>query len=243
MVSDPDLVRTCRDKALTCQRLLKEGIPVPKSSWDLPLKEALAWANSNGYPVVIKPRSGSASRHMQIVRDDEELLFYYPRTPAPIIQEYLTLSGTEEEYTCAIFADRSGSVTGTFMARRELTAGDTYRAEVNFWPEINGLLLKIAAALRSRGPVNVQLRQTERGPVPFELNLRCSGTTAIRAYFGYNEPEMLLRHYVLGEPLAVPKPRTGYAFRYLNEVFLDGVTYERLLAGPTDLKGSVLAWP
>ena len=136
-----------------------------------------------------------------------------------------------------------GYPIGTFMARRELRAGVTYRAEVNFWPDIHELLLTIGATLRPRGPLNVQLRQTERGPIPFELNIRCSGTSAIRAYFGYNEPEMLLRNYIMGEPLKAPTPRKGYAFRYWNEIFLEGVNQERLQEGPSDLKGSILAWP
>ena len=63
LVSDLELVQTCRDKALTCQRLEKEGIPVPKSAWELSLKDAISWAKSTGYPVVIKPRGGSASQN------------------------------------------------------------------------------------------------------------------------------------------------------------------------------------
>lgn len=243
LVSDPGLVKVCRDKALAHQRMQSEVIPVPKSAWDLSLKEAVSWAKSTGYPVVIKPRSGFASQNVHIVSDEEELNFYFPRTPNPILQEHLSLPDKEEEYTCAVFVDREGSPVGTFMARRELSAGTTYRAEVNFWPEIHELLLKIGAALRPRGPMNVQLRMTERGPVPFELNIRCSGTAAIRAYFGYNEPEMLLRHFVMGEQLAAPKHRTGYVFRYWNEVFLEGVSEDNLLEGPSGLKGRVLSWP
>jgi len=243
LVSDLSLVQTCRDKALTYQRLQSETIPVPKSAWDLSVKDAVSWAKSIGYPVVIKPRSGFASRNVHVVQDEEELRFYFPRTPNPILQEHLNLDGKEKEFTCAVFVDREGSPIGTFMARRELSAGTTYRAEVNFWPEIHELLLMIGDALRPRGPLNVQLRLTKRGPIPFELNIRCSGTSAIRAYFGYNEPEMLLRHYILGEQLTPPKPRTGYVLRYWNEVFLEGVAQEHLLAGPNGLRGRILAWP
>jgi carbamoyl-phosphate synthase large subunit len=243
LVSDLDLVRTCRDKAATCQRLQREGIVTPRSMWDLSLEQAVAWANSIGYPVVIKPRHGSASHNLHIVQDEEELAFFFKRTPKPILQEYLNLSGKTEEFTCAVFVARDGLPVGTFMARRDLSAGTTYRAEVNFWPEIHELLLKIGAALLPRGPLNVQLRLTERGPVPFELNIRCSGTAAIRSHFGYNEPEMLLRHYVLGERLAPPQPRKGYAFRYWNEVFLEGVDQKRLEAGPIGLKGLIRPWP
>ncbi len=243
LVSDLPLVQTCRDKALTCQCLDKAGIPVPKSAWDLSLEEAVSWSETIGYPIVLKPRDGFASRNLHILPNEEELRFFFPRTSNPILQEYLHLSGKEEEFTCAVFVDRAGVPVSTFMARRDLLAGATYRAEVNVWPEIHELLLAIGRALRPRGPLNVQLRLTERGPVPFELNIRCSGTAAIRAYFGYNEPEMLLRHYVLGESLVPPKVRTGYVLRYWNEVFLEGVTQEHLQQGPQGLRGDIRAWP
>ncbi len=243
LVSDMDLVNTGADKAVTCEMLRKEGIPVPESVWDISLDDAVSWAKSMGYPIVMKPRTGSASHGVHVVRDEEELRFYFPRTAGPILQEHLRLSDEEDEYTCAVFVDRTGTPVGRFMARRELSGGATYRAEVNFWPEIDELLVRIGTALRPRGPLNVQLRMTERGPVPFELNVRCSGTTAIRAHFGYNEPEMWLRHYVLGEELVVPKIQTGYAFRYWNEVFLDDVGQERIMEGPAGLKGEIRAWP
>lgn len=242
LVSDSNLIKIGRDKAETCLKLQKEGIPTPRSAWDLSLKEAGKWARATGYPIIIKPRSGFASKKFHVLKDDKELNFYFPRTPNPILQEYLNLNNKEEEFTCAVFVDRDGSPVGTFMAKRELSAGTTYRAEINFWQEIHELLLNIGSVLRPRGPLNVQLRLTERGPIPFELNIRCSGTAAIRAYFGYNEPEMLLRHYVLNEHLEPPKTRTGCAFRYWDEVFLDGIDQESLSKGPDNLKGKVLTW-
>ena len=243
LISDFELVRTCRDKVATCQFLEDRGIPTPRSAWDLSLRDAISWAESNGYPVVIKPRDGSGSRHVQILHDEEELNFFFPRTPNPMLQEYLSGSGKDQEFSCGLFVDRDGSLVGTLMARRELNHGTTYRAEINFWPEVHDLLLAIGSAVRPRGVLNVQLRLTKRGPVPFELNIRCSGTTAIRAYFGYNEPEMLLRHYVLGEELTPPVTRTGYALRYWNEVFLEGPGWEEPRAAPHGPVGKVLAWP
>ena len=73
---------------------------------------------------------------------------------------------------------------------------------------------------------------------------RCaSGTSAIRAYFGYNEPEMLLRHYVLGEEAKATPARSGYVFRYWNEVFLDDAGDKTVADGPIGRRGRVFAWP
>ncbi len=97
--------------------------------------------------------------------------------------------------------------------------------------------------LRPRGPLNIQLKLTSRGPVPFELNIRCSGTTAIRSYYGYNEPEMWIRNYVLGQKVSQPERRQGYALRYWNEVFIPDAS-ARDLEGPSITKrGEILPWP
>jgi carbamoyl-phosphate synthase large subunit len=243
LVSDAELTRICRDKARTTETLTRLGLPAPRSIWDVTLDDARAWADAQGYPVVIKPRHGSASRYLAIAQNAAELEFYFPRTPEPIVQEYLHLNGDVQEFTCAVFVDKAGEPRGVFMARRDLSAGSTYRAEVKFFPELEELLLKIGRALKPRGPINVQLRLTERGPVPFELNLRCSGTTSIRAHFGYNEPDMLLRHYVLGEAVTAPRVRAGFALRYWNEVFIEAADRDALLQNPAQFEGTVRAWP
>ncbi|MEE3258763.1 MAG: ATP-grasp domain-containing protein [Candidatus Latescibacterota bacterium] len=242
LVSDRELVETCRDKAKTCQRLVAAGLPAPRSIWDASVDEAAAWARDCCYPVVLKPRDGSASRGVHVVGDEEELRFFFARTDSPIIQEYLHLHGQAEEFTCAVFAKRDGGIAGTFMARRDLSGGATYRAEVGQWPEIDRLLRSMAEVLCPRGPLNVQLRLTERGPVPFECNIRCSGTSAIRAHFGFNEPEMLLRHYLLDEDLKEPPVRTGYVLRYWDEVFIDGADRARLRDPRVRNEGRTRQW-
>ncbi len=243
LVSDQELVRDCRDKARTFQRLTREQIDAPKCVWDKSLEESLAFAEATGYPVVIKPRSGSASRNVVVAKDAEELAFYFSRTPSPIIQEYLEIDGAAEEFTCAVFVDRDGEPAATFMARRTLSGGTTFRAEVGYWPELQPFLENIGRKLRPRGPLNVQLRMTNRGPVPFELNIRCSGTTAIRAYYGYNEPEMWIRNHLLGESVSQPERRTGYALRYWNEVFIPGLNAGDLKGSSITKRGEILPWP
>ena len=41
------------------------------------------------------------------------------------------------------------------------------------------------------------LINTIKGPIPFEFNSRFSGTTSIRSYFGFNEPEFFYKNYFL----------------------------------------------
>ncbi len=243
LVSDLDLVRDCRDKAKTWERLTREGIDAPKCIWGGSLENTLVFAGEVGYPVIIKPRDGSASRNVGLAQDAEELTFLFKRTPNPIIQEYLSLAGASEEYTCAVFVNTEGEVTSTFMARRTLSGGTTFRAEVGYWEDLQPFLVNLGGKLRPSGPLNIQLRMTERGPVPFELNIRCSGTTAIRAYFGYNEPEMWIRNAILGEQVTQPERKAGVALRYWNEVFIAGVSAAEIVGPSITTRGEIIAWP
>jgi carbamoyl-phosphate synthase large subunit len=133
-----------------------------------------------------------------------------------LVQEHLG----GDEYTVGCVCDRSGRVGGVATMRRELAHGTTHLAEVGSFPEVRAEAVRIAEALRPAGPLNVQLRVDDGRPVVFELNVRFSGTTPVRARLGFNEVEAALRHFVLGEPLELQEPRPGIAVRYWNELYV-----------------------
>jgi len=57
--------------------------------------------------------------------------------------------------------------------------------------------------------------------VCFEINVRFSGTTPVRARFGFNDVEAALRHYVLAEAAVdLPLITNGIALRYWNEAYV-----------------------
>jgi len=206
LTSDGELVYNCCDKLLTYQVLTDLKINTPRTSTGAYFK----------FPFIIKPRWGSASRGVHLITSKEELEFYRARVENPIFQTLID----GEEYTCSVFCDDTGPV-GTFIAKRELKNGTTVYAEVIFDEDINKFLLDIAEKLKPRGPLNVQLRKDKDGRLwVIELNPRCSGTTAIRAHFQFNEPDMMIRTFVLGEKLNPPPVRFGKVFRYWNEVYV-----------------------
>ena len=64
------------------------------------------------------------------------------------------------------------------------------------------------------------------GSVTFEINVRFSGTTPMRARLGFNEVEAALRHYVLGEDIPdLPRITDGIAVRYWNELYVAPEAY------------------
>ena len=136
-----------------------------------------------------------------------------------VIQE--ELGDPSAEYTVGCFCDAEGTLRGSVAMRRELSGGTTVRAELGDFDEVRTLSEQIVAALRPLGPCNVQLRTVDGRPVPFELNVRFSGTTPMRARVGFNEVEQAVRHFALGEPPRdLPRPRHGTVLRYWNEMYV-----------------------
>src|SRR5438128_574428 len=72
------------DKANTATFFDREGIPAPRQ---IDLVGALAGRNGFAFLVALKPRFGSGSVGVHIVRDLEELHFYARRVPKRLLQE------------------------------------------------------------------------------------------------------------------------------------------------------------
>ena len=243
VVASPlETVEIAADKWKTTNFLEEQGLPFATAAIPDSMDEAIEIAKTWGYPVVLKARKGTSSRHVHVVANTEEMRLLFEAVPLPMIQELIAMPSDElgQEYTCSVFTRRDGRVIGPFTARRTLRAGSSWAIEVAPVPELNSVLLAVGKALPSLGSLNVQLMIGPAGPVPFEFNARFSGTTAVRAHFGFNEPEMVLEDYVYGDGGIDPTIRAGMALRYLEEVFLDGVMGDSLKA-PFP-KGEVRPW-
>jgi carbamoyl-phosphate synthase large subunit len=225
IASPPETVAIADDKVATAEFLEAKRLPHARTLTPASLREAAAGAKELGYPFVLKPRSGTSARHVQVIRDRESLDYWFPRTPRPMLQEFLreVAESIGGEFTCSTFCCADGSLLGPFISRRTLRGGSSWMVEIAQSAPIGELMLAIGRALPSVGSLNVQLMLTERGPVPFEFNARFSGTTPIRAWFGFNEPEMAIRSYFLGEKVAAPQIRPGFCIRYVEEILLPDV--------------------
>ncbi len=237
-----ETVHIADDKWLTAEFLRKKRLPYAEAWPANGIDEAVRVAGEWGYPVVLKTRRGTSSRHVHIVEDRQMLEECYSSTPLPMLQRVIDIPTSElhSEYTCSIFKMPDERILGPFTARRTVRGGTSWHVEVARFNELDELLLAIGHAMEFIGSLNVQLMLTGEGPVPFELNARFSGTTAVRAHFGFNEPEMALRAYYYREDIPVPIIRSGVALRYHEEVFVDDVRADELRPGIH--KGCVNAW-
>jgi carbamoyl-phosphate synthase large subunit len=237
-----ETVHIADDKWRTTEFLREKGLPYAEAWLPEGLDGAARVACEWGYPVMLKTRRGTSSRHVHVIKDRQMLEERYLSTPLPMLQRVIDIPTTElnSEYTCSVFKTRDGKLIGPFTARRTIRGGTSWHLEVARFDALNGLLLAIGQAMDFIGSLNVQLMLTEQGPVPFELNARFSGTTAVRAHFGFNEPEMALKSFYYQEDIPAPHIRSGIALRYHEEVFVDDVRSDKLL--PSIHKGYVNTW-
>jgi len=241
-VNPRSVIDICMDKVATAGFLAANGFNTPRSVRVQALDDLAAVER---FPVVLKPASGGGgSRDVYIAQTPRELAligeYILSRETDVMVQEYV---GTpDEEYTVGVLHDMDGNFVNSIALRRLIQGqlharaqipNRTGRAElgdvlvissgvshgyIDQFPDVAGPCERIAAALGSRGPLNVQCRFVDGQVQVFEINPRFSGTTSIRAMVGFNEPDLLLRHHLLGEDLDVRfSYRSALVLRSLTE--------------------------
>lgn len=211
VVSSPQVVAIADDKYLTYKFLLEAGFSPPRSV--LPGDEDLL-VERVGFPLIVKPRVGARSVGVERVENRDELRRALQTDTRVVIQECV---GTEaEEYTAGTLTFDT-TCEASIVMRRELRDGNTYRAYVEEFPELNSRVRAMAESLGAYGPANFQFRYVQGRVAVFEINARFSGTTPLRMRAGFNEVEMTLRRALLGEPILQPRVEPMTILRHWSE--------------------------
>jgi len=214
LVSSMEIVKIGDDKWETFNYLKNNGFNYPSSS----LPETVeSFIETNPFPLIVKPRFGHTSKNVFLVKNKKELNTALNVCEKPIIQEYLEKS--EKEYTCgATFIDNE--ILTLISLRRTLKNGNTQQAFCEKTEEIDTYIRKLTSSLKPYGPINFQLRLTDRGPIVFEINPRFSGTTAIRALFGVNEVEAVIQKLTGNEIVFEYKEKEGVVIRHFENQYI-----------------------
>ncbi len=242
ITSPLETVELAEDKWLTAEFLRKNNFPYAAVYIPSNMDDAIQLSDKWGYPLILKTRRGTSSRNFHIVKNRKQLAYIFDTVPNPMLQQMINMpsNALSREYTCSIFKCADETLVGPFTARRTLRGGSSWIIEVNQFKVLHSLLLSIGKSLPVMGSLNIQLMVGTDGPTPFEFNARFSGTTAIRAHFGFNEPEMVIRNYLLGETLENPVIRSGVVLRYLEEIFLENAAADE--ADQYFTKGRMHSW-
>lgn len=215
VVSSPEVVRIADDKYLTFRFLREHGFDAPVSC--LPGDEKVLVAKV-GFPLIVKPRVGARSVGVVRVENQQQLDRALDGAVGVVVQECVATD--QDEYTAGVICF-DGRCRASIVMRRDLRDGNTYRARVEEYPELNAQVVAMAEKLSPFGPANFQFRLAEGRVKVFEINGRFSGTTPLRMRAGFNEVELVLRHILLGEPVTQPKVRPMMILRHWSETVVE----------------------
>ena len=204
-------------KYMTARWLQRNGCNYPKSA-DINNKVELdELITEVGFPLIAKPNLGKGAHGIFIVHSKNDLKQIEGKDYC--VQEIL--GDDRSEYTIACYVDKKGISHPILIMHRHLKHGTTFMAEIVQDEDIRRECEIICERFKPQGPLNIQLRMHHGKPVCFELNVRFSGTTPIRAKWGYNDVEAMINEYVLDEPVTLNPLKIGKVYRYYNEAFID----------------------
>lgn len=201
-----------QDKFKTCQWLMDNGCNYPQFALLSDTNAVSQLVETCGFPLLIKPRSGKSAHGVRVIENQKEL-DCLELDDSMVVEEYI--GSANEEYTIGCYNENY------IIMHRMLKNGTTWKAEVVDDDIIQEEVEKIYKAFGQEGPLNIQLRKAKDGrAVCFELNVRFSGTTAMRANFGFEDVKAMLMEMVLKQDSASCfQIRYGKAWRYDEEIY------------------------
>jgi len=208
-VSSPEVVAICGDKWRTAQFLHQAGIPTARTFLTIEAVQSALTAGTVAFPLIVKPRWGTASIAVDLVQDLDELRATVglararlgrtiladaadataedPDQPL-LIQEALT----GQEHGLDVVNDLTGTYAATF-ARRKLSmrAGETDRAVTVADPRLEDVGRRIGHALGHVGLLDCDVFVGDDVRV-LELNARFGGGYPFSHVAGADVPAALL---------------------------------------------------
>jgi carbamoyl-phosphate synthase large subunit len=250
LINSKDVINICRNKWKTYLFLKNSGFYVPKSY----LWNEDSHMNKIDYPVIVKPYlETGGSRFVFIAQNNEELSFFCryikKQGSEPMVQKYV--GSGDSEYTVEVLTSFEGELLGSVAIKRRFqdrlsTLYSLKNYEQNSQPlyvstgisqgiiddfhDIRKVSEKIALKMNSKGPINIQCRESENRVYVFEINPRFSGTESLRALAGFNAPDSLIKKYILGEDIKKLSYKKGIVSRGLNNSFINFEEYNKFIS-------------
>lgn len=197
------------DKVLADQFFSGAGIPVPP-----------AYDGSVSFPLIAKPRNGSASKGIKFIDSEEDI-----KPLLPILNDYLIQRRFDrrDEITVDCYVNvRSGMVQVVSPRYRlEVAGGEVVRTLTFFNEAVDGMCRDILAKTELRGAVTIQLirdRDTDSLYI-MEINPRLGGGAVATVNAGADLTLLILEDALGMEAREiVPRPDVETC-RYLSDVY------------------------
>lgn len=213
-----ETLKVCSDKWLTYRFALEIGIDAPATYLNVEDAGVALAAGAVFFPLIVKPRWGSASIGLFVVDSLEELEAAFVQCHRAVTNSALASLGSESpviiqeliqgpEYGVDLLYGKNNNFIG-FAAKRKLAmrAGETDKA-VTVGPELfETLVAKIANVLPHSGNLDCDFLERDGRFYLLEFNPRFGGGYPFTHLAGANHVQMLVDDYQ-------DKPLTPYGYR------------------------------
>jgi carbamoyl-phosphate synthase large subunit len=193
-ISDPETIRIACDKVLTHRWLVENSFPTPRQAGsDEVLRNPEDWR----FPLILKPRSGSASAGVYVVKSQAGLRELAEGKDHLIVQEI----ARGNEYTVNVFLHNGRCVCAVPHRRLETRGGEVSKGITTRDERLMSLAASVAEKLPgARGALNVQCFMDADGTTTIvEINARFGGGFPLANQAGAKFPLWLLEP-LLGKP-------------------------------------------
>lgn len=173
IVSNHFVVNTCYDKYLTYKFLQENEIPAIPTYIDI--KRVLQDLENNKiqFPLIVKPKNGSASLGIKKITTIEELGVYQGEANEFIVQPFL--KGAEFGVDCYIDMVTNKTINMFLKRKISMRAGETDKSISIKDPLLTEVIEKLVLALKPIGPIDIDCFKTDEGYVVSEINPRFGG--------------------------------------------------------------------
>lgn len=200
LIGSREVITTCRDKMLTFEWLKARGIDTPETYTP---DQVRAFA-THAFPYFLKPRFGSSSASVHVIRDAVDLEYHLLRGRDPIVQEFV--QGVE--HTLDVYVGLDGAPRCVVPRRRwQVRGGEVSKGVVVKDAAIMAAGRRVVDALGPslRGVVTLQCIVTESGRIRFiEINPRFGGGAPLSIAAGADFPGWLMTELLGGKPSIAP---------------------------------------
>jgi carbamoyl-phosphate synthase large subunit len=190
LISSSSVIDYCFDKVKTIEFANQIGVKTPISFTSLnAAKEAIL----NGeliFPLVVKPRWGSASIGIEFPQSLRELELAYELSLLKVKRSILKTASDQDienslliqemlpgtEYGVDVLNDFSGNTVTVYSKEKlSMRAGETDKSVLRDFPELEDVARKVGTHLRHIGNIDCDFFVTEKGIFLLEINPRFGG--------------------------------------------------------------------
>jgi carbamoyl-phosphate synthase large subunit len=227
------IIETFSDKKRTFEKLKEIGCVIPRTIEVMNESDL----DQMTFPCIIKPSTGTGgSDSVFLGANKEECMVYVELLRRNgrkiIVQEYIPLD--EGEFTIGVLSLSDAAVVGCVVMKRlfnsklsvaykskyGMISSGYSQGQIGDFPDLEKEAIRIATAVGSIGPLNIQARVMNGKLIPFEINPRFSASTYLRAMAGFNEIDFYLEHMLSGKTEFKHSIKYGHYLRSFEEVYV-----------------------